>query len=46
MLGTDTMISVKHLEHTGITETEVISSSVVREHTVIIKIPLSGKYQF
>lgn len=39
------MISAKHLEHTGITETEVISSSVVREHTVT-KIPLSGKYQF
>lgn len=30
MSGTDTMISVKHLEHTGITETEVISSSVVK----------------
>lgn len=39
------MISVKHLEHTGITETEVISSSVVREHAVI-KIPLNIKYQF
>lgn len=39
------MISVKHLKHTGITETEVTSSSVGREH-VAIKIPLSGKYQF
>lgn len=39
------MISVKHLEHTGFTATEVTSSLVVSEHTVI-KISLSNKYQF
>lgn len=38
------MISVKHLKHTGITETEITSSSAVRKHTAI-RIPLSGQYQ-
>lgn len=33
------MISVKHLKHTGITETQVTSSSVGREQAAI-EIPL------